>query len=155
MAYYPAPMPVAPPPKRNNTVLIVLLAVGIPVTLVLCCVGVFIGAPILGFTFLENAKEKDKAAVKPVAGKWENTDGSVRLEVSPFAGDLTVSFKAPLKPGYCQGGIEKPANPNFPVTFWQPPCGPITDASAMLKLSGSDLTLSIPGLSDIVLHQIP
>jgi hypothetical protein len=155
MSYFPAPVPYAPPPKRNNTVLIVLLAVGIPLALILCCVGTVVVGPALGIGFLESSKAKTEAAVKPVAGDWANADGSVDLSVSRYAGDLSISFSDPLKTGYCEGGIKNPADPEFPVTFWAPPCGPVTGTTGLLKLDGSQLTLTIPGIPDIVLHKSP
>ncbi|WP_426505051.1 hypothetical protein ACPPVO_46025 [Dactylosporangium sp. McL0621] len=146
--YYPQP-----PPKKTNTALIVSLAVGIPVLLILCCVGVFIVGPVLGIGFLTSKVVKDEAQLKVVAGDWSNADGSVRADITEY-GSVTVTFTAPLTTGSCTGYL-KAAKPRYPVTFASVPCGPVTGTAGVFQRndSGTELTLTAPGLTGVVLHQ--
>jgi hypothetical protein len=156
---YPRQPGPPPRPKRNNTTLIVVVAVGVPLLLILCCVGTVVIGPTVGFNVYSSSRDRLKEQIKPVAGNWENSNKSVRLVVSPFAGDLSLSFTDPY--GWCEGRITKPNGHDFPVVFSKVPCGPseqpITDPSGRLTLNpqGDQLTLTIPGRADIVLTSSP
>jgi hypothetical protein len=152
--YYPNPqLPPPPPPRKTNTALIVSLAVGIPVLLIVCCVGVFIVGPVLGMGFLTSKVVKEEAQLKVVAGSWANADGSVRAEINDY-GSVIMTFAEPLTAGSCAGTVQA-AKPRYPVTFQSVPCGPITGSAGVFRRSdnGDELTLTAPGLADVVLHR--
>jgi hypothetical protein len=132
----------------------VLLAVGIPLLLILCCVGTFVVGPIVGFGIFESRKTPTDRLVL-VAGHWTNgTD--IQLTVAPSSGQLTLQFTEPS--GTCSGRVSPPSRDEYAVQFDQVPCGqagqPITGAAGRITLNpqGDELTLTASGRTDIVLY---
>jgi hypothetical protein len=154
MNYGPPPMRVSPPPKRNNnTVLIVLLAVGLPLLLVACCVGSVVLFPTLGFGILEGKKSNQQVKIMKVYYDWTNADGTIDVNVTSGVGDMEIFFHEPLPIGFCTGRIHDQTDTEFPFTLSNSSCGPLTANSGTLKLHGNELTLTITGVPDVVLHK--
>jgi hypothetical protein len=134
---------------------IVLVAVGIPLLLILCCVGTFVVAPLVGLGIFESQKTTSDRLVS-VAGHWSNGTGYVQLAVAASSGRLTLRFTDPS--GTCLGRVSPPSHDEYAVQFDQVPCGPaeqpITSASGQITLNpqGDELTLTVPGHTDIVLY---
>jgi hypothetical protein len=153
MNYGPPPMRVPPPPRRTNTALIVLLAVGLPLLLIACCIGSIVVFPALGFGILEGKRSNQQVKIMKVYYDWTNADGTIDVNVTSGVGDLEIIFHQPLPVGYCSGHIHDQTDTEFPFTLSEPSCGPLTANSGTLTLHGSELTLTIAGVPDVVLHK--
>ncbi|MEU7867726.1 hypothetical protein [Dactylosporangium sp. NPDC049140] len=150
---YPHPyQPPLPPPKKTNVALIVSLAVGIPVLLILCCVGVFVVGPIVGIGFFTSKVVEEQGQLKVAGGDWTSEDGSVHADISDY-GTLTVTFAAPLESAMCGATLVPAGGTAFTITFRSVPCGPVTGTTGRFEVSGGDGTFSAPGVNAVVLHK--